>query len=91
MMSGGDILEWFGLHILPWILIIMVSVLIVAIPFGISAWYKDSKRPTFDLKKDDWVCTKFHREASTYYITVGKVLLPQTTTTEVCDQWTRKE
>lgn len=54
---------------------------------------QDSRRPGFELKKADWACSNSHEEATTTYMNMGDgktiVLMPITTTTRVCDQWSR--
>jgi len=41
---------------------------------------QDAYKPTFELKKDEWVCTSTVKE--THYVMVGKVLVPMTS--DVC-------
>lgn len=60
------------------------------IAFGAVALYQDSKRPTFELKKGDWICSAQRTEYHTVMIPSGKVLVPIVQTTEVCDQWSRR-
>lgn len=70
--------------------VLCILLLIVAVPFGIYAWYKADQAPTFALRKDRWQCTAAHTETSTTYIMVGKVLVPSTRTSSVCDQWSAR-
>ncbi len=44
------------------------------------------------LVKTNWKCTKSHTESHPYFIkVVGKVTVPQTTMTTVCDKYERKQ
>lgn len=56
--------------------------------------YRASQAPTFELRKDDWLCTKSHDETTTVYQNMGDgktiMLIPITTTTRVCDQWSKR-
>jgi hypothetical protein len=66
---------------------------VVVIAFvGWLGWsaYADSQRPTVDLKRDDWECTKSEARSHLQPVLVGQVtvLIPMTTT--VCVEYARR-
>jgi hypothetical protein len=66
-----------------------VAVVCGALPWVIAA---DEAGPDLaTLTKDEWRCTAQHTRTSTSYIMSGKVLVPVTSTHEVCDQYGRTE
>lgn len=68
-------------------LVLVAAFIFIGIPaIGYSFW-ASSRAPTFELRKDQWACTSAHAVTSTIYMEVGKVMVPQTSTTNVCDQW----
>ena len=70
--------------------VIFLALIVLAIPFGIYACIKADQSPTFTLHKDAWACTASHVTTSTTYIMVGKVMVPQTVSSTVCDQWSAR-
>ena len=85
-----DILEWIFENVMPWALLAVILFLFFLGIAGIISFYQYCRSPDFTLKKEEWECTKKVDVESTYYIMVGKVMVPQTSTTEECVQWTRK-
>ena len=77
---------------IEWAIIAAIAFLFSAI---IYAAYAESQRPGFTLKKADWNCTVSHEESTTTYVNTGTgnniILIPITTTSAVCDQWSRIE
>lgn len=70
-----------------WITMTPLCALLGAVPFMAIA---DAKSPTLaTLKKGQWACTARHSETVTTMVPAGKVLVPNTTTRVVCDQYTR--
>lgn len=59
------------------------AVVLALIGLGVAI----ARQPTFALLKDDWECTRGHKETRSIYI--GKALYPSTVT--ICTQWTAKE
>jgi hypothetical protein len=51
--------------------------------------YMDSQKPTINLRKEDWSCTRSEPRTRTQMVLVGKVLIPQRTTSDVCAQYNR--
>lgn len=49
--------------------------------------YLDSKSPTFELKKDEWVCTEWRTETYIVMQLIGKVMIPTVHTRKVCVRW----
>lgn len=77
-------MNWF-----EWALGGMLVVLVLALAaVGVGAW-KDSKRPTFELKKDDWECVKDERRTHLRPMLVGKVTIMQPVTNTVCLEYRR--
>jgi hypothetical protein len=57
----------------------------------IGAMVAESRRPGFELKKADWVCTQSHSETSTTLVSSGNgQVTPIISTYTVCDQWTHR-
>ncbi len=81
--------EWLMDHVMPWFISVAIIALIgfcIIAPFAI---WKDSQRPTFELKKDDWTCARAHQEQTTTYVKSGSVMIPVTSTYDVCDMYKR--
>lgn len=72
--AGGEMIEWMLDAITRAALFLLIF---ISIPAFIFLTIFDAKRPTFSLKKDDWVCTKSHWVRTKSH-------------KEVCDQWTRR-
>lgn len=66
--------------------------LIAALLLGIGAFIYDACfAESFSLRKDTWGCTASHVETSTTLVNYGNnVLVPVTSTDNVCDQWSRR-
>lgn len=62
------------------------ALVIGALPYGL---YLDSSGPTIELQKSEWSCTRAHKETTTSYVMSGKVMVPITTTDDVCDAYER--
>lgn len=52
--------------------------------------YSNATVETFSLRKDSWECTATHPETHSSVMLVGKVMIPQTSSTVVCDNYKRK-
>jgi len=61
----------------------------IAAILGVTVWTV-WRSPTFELRKADWTCAESHRETFTTYMMVGKVLVPQIHTEDVCTNWVRR-
>lgn len=76
---------------IEWVMAVAIVSILCAIIYG---GYRESQRPGFTLKKDDWVCAASHEESTTTFVNTGDgktiVLIPITTTSTVCDQWHRR-
>lgn len=92
IVDGGASWGWFDVSFIEVLIIAAIVAILGAAGFGI---YQDSQRPTFALKKDDWSCTKSHEESTTTYINQGDgktiILIPITTYSTVCDNWSRRK
>lgn len=80
-MRDLDFFEWLCLAVVTFILGV-VGLLVHAI-------YLDAQRPTFELKRDDWVCTKSEQRTRLQATPAGKslMLLPMQET--VCVEYVR--
>lgn len=87
---GNDVMEWLFDHVVPWMMsaaIVVVVLLVILAPFAFYAEYTAEK---FSLKKDEWVCSASVERASTTYVQSGNVMVPITTHSKHCTQWTEK-
>ncbi len=75
-----DLLSWgFGA---------LVLLVIVGLGFAI---YDEATAETFDLRKDEWVCTVSHEDIQTTWISgPNNSMQPLITTSTVCDRWERR-
>lgn len=46
--------------IVPTTIVLFMLAIFIGIPFAIYDSWKESKKPTFELKKDAWDCVRFH-------------------------------
>lgn len=84
-----DFMDFFFMKLVMPIMLILAVLLVCSIPFLIYEHYQDSKKPTFELKKSEWSCSKDHKEVRVHHILVGKIMVPQYHTQTICDQWSR--
>jgi hypothetical protein len=87
---GWRIIDWMMENVMSWFfLVVLVGAiaLLAAVPY---LFWKDSQAERFSLRKDSWECTRSHQESSTTYIQVGNVMVPSTSYSTVCDQWSAK-
>lgn len=71
----------------PFFVLFFIGVFFIFIPAVVYSWWKDSQSPTFELRKDDWVCSAHENRAVTTYIMAGKVMVPSTSYQKYCTQW----
>ncbi len=67
-----------------------MAFLVLAAACGIVYINYSASSDSFSLRKDSWECTANHHEAHSSVMLVGKVMIPQTSSTVVCDNWKRK-
>lgn len=87
---GNSVFDWLMDHVMPWIInvgIVLIVLLFVLAPFAIYAEYKAEK---FSLKKDEWSCTASVERPTTTYIQSGNVMVPITTYSKHCTQWSER-
>lgn len=87
---GSNILDWMLDHTVPWLLILGIVILVLMVIVAPFAWYAESKAERFALRKDEWTCTQSHERALTTYVQSGSVMVPLTTYSKECDQWSKK-
>jgi hypothetical protein len=87
---GNDLFEWLFEHVVGWLvslLLIAFILLLIALPFMI---YADSKAERFSLRKDAWECSASVQIPTTTYIQSGNVMVPMTTYSKHCTQWSER-
>lgn len=83
------ILEWLEEKMA--VLIVLFIIAAVLIVGGLIAGFIISATSeTFTLVKAEWNCTASHEETTTFYNKVGNVMVPMTTTNDVCDKYERR-
>ncbi len=90
MNLADRIIDWFMDNVMGWFLIIgivLIAAFVLILPFALYAEYTAEK---FSLKKDEWQCTASVERSSTTYVQSGSVLLPITTYSNHCTQWSAK-
>lgn len=85
-----NFIEWFIDGFMRIILLIFIMSIILGIPLEIYAYYQDAKKPTFELKKDEWSCSLEHEYSTTNIVLVGKIMVPQMVTHHDCIRWEHK-
>lgn len=65
-----------------------LAALLAAAPFALIAHESGPKLAT--LLQSDWQCTAAHQETTTSYVQTGKVMVPVTSTSNVCDSYGRR-
>lgn len=88
MTLSDRIIDWTMDHVVGWLLIGITVFVVGAIGALIYYGYQDSHSPTISLKKSEWTCTHSHRVTTTTYVMSGKVIVPITTTDNICDNYT---
>lgn len=86
---GNDIFEWLMECIMPWFVILVITVMVIAIPFVGYLWWAQSHSPTFTLTKTEWTCTQRQTIPVTTYVMSGKIMVPITTYIDECRQWSK--
>jgi len=74
-------------------IVCMTIVWPITIVIGALPWlaYADSQSPVLaTLHKNEWLCAASHSVTTTTYVKSSNVLVPMTTTHQVCDQYARK-
>lgn len=73
--------------VILWVCVFIVFSVFVL--FG-YACYMETTSEKVVLSKWRWHCTKTEIHHSTYYIPVGKIMVPQSSTSESCVRWEEK-
>jgi len=87
---GERLLDWMLDNVVPWLMsatIGFIVLVIVALPFAL---YAESQAETFELKKYAWVCSQSVERPTTTYIQTGNIMVPMTTYSKHCTQWSEK-
>lgn len=90
MGLGERVLDWMMEHVVTWLvtlLIVGVVVVLIVAPFAI---YADMKAERFSLRKDEWSCSASVERPVTTYIQSGNVMIPITSYTKHCTQWSER-
>lgn len=85
-----DCFEWLMKNVVMTLLCIAIVVFVLALPFLIYGTYKQSQSPTFTLYKNQWACTNMQRIPITTYVKSGDVMIPVTTYSDECHQWSKQ-
>lgn len=83
----GEGPNWLGI-VMVLGLALPIIVLIGLLPWAYIEYDKSPDLAT--LKKAEWWCSVEHPETTTTYVQSGKVMVPVTTTTMVCDQYNKR-
>lgn len=70
--------------------LIVAAIVLILVAIGWGA-YRNSQRPTIEIKKDDWECTKSEQRTHFQPMLVGKVQILQPMTTTVCVEYKRHD
>lgn len=75
--------------LLEWIIRVVVLAALALIGWLFVAMWQDSQRPTFELKKEDWACTRSENRTHLQPIVAGKVTTLIPVTNSVCVEYRR--
>lgn len=87
----NSILDRFMSGFLVFVMAVLVILVLVLIPVVFIRECKDSKKPTFELKKSEWVCANEIERTTTVMMMVGKVMVPTFRSHKECTQWSRSK
>jgi hypothetical protein len=90
MRTGETILDWIMEAAMPWVVIAIVVCVCAAIPAVIYAAHRQSQSPSFTLYKSEWACTNMQRIQTTTYVQSSNALVPITSFSDECHQWSRQ-
>ena len=90
-------MDWFFEKALPVILAFLIIAVVLFVGIGSAAigrhWWMTRNDPpptTIVLVKSEWACTSLQRHSTTYYVKSGNVMVPITSNTNVCHQWSKQ-
>lgn len=69
---------------------VLIGGVVLLIGFLGYSGYVQSKTPTFTLYKNQWACTNLQTIPITTYMQSGNVMVPITTYSQECHQWSRQ-
>lgn len=76
-------------NVIIWLLGLLLGALLLLLGWvGWSAW-QDSKRPTFDLNRDDWTCSRSESRTRLRPTVAGKTTTLIPVTENVCMEYRR--
>lgn len=90
MSMGERAMEWVFENVVTWLMVGAVAAVVlflIALPFII---YADMQAERFALKKAEWACSASVERPITTYIQSGNVMIPVTTYSKHCTQWTER-
>jgi hypothetical protein len=73
-----------------WVLSLIAAAVVGIIGLVLVSAYRDSQRPTFELKKDDWTCARSEQRTYLRPMPVGKVTTLMPMSMAVCMEYRRK-
>lgn len=77
---------WDNLDIILWAL---VGATLILVTFMVVTMIQEGRAETFTLTKADWACTMSYTETYTTTMLVGKIMIPQVHTRQVCTEYKR--
>lgn len=84
------LMDFFMDKVMPIFILGIMVFIILGVPVVGYGLYRSSQSPTFSLRKDEWACTRSEPRTTTTYVMSGKVMVPITTTTRHCTQWSEQ-
>lgn len=87
MNMADRIIYWFTDNILGWFMVCILVSIPLLLGLCIYGYYIDSKKETFSLIKEDWVCAQERTQLIPITTMVGKVPIITMTTTRTCIQY----
>lgn len=78
------------LDAIGWVIGFLTIAVLALVGWMMLAVWVDSQRPTFELKRDDWTCTKNETRSQSLVMLVGKVPMPFLVNSTACVEYRRK-
>ncbi len=85
------ILEFLVIKIIMPLTVVIAALGVIGIPVVFIVALASPRSPTFELNVSEWLCTLDRKRVNTSMVLVGKIMVPSTTNSIECLQWTKKE